>query len=80
MKIGDVIQSAGSVFGLESGVDYAVISKAGGGGWFVQSLQDGSLPLGQRGFRMCGFFDRDVKVIGRYINYQFEQQEFAFAA
>lgn len=82
MKIGDVVQKSGSVYGygLEEGVDYAVIAKASSGGWFVQSLKDGSLPMGQKHFAPCGFFDKDVKVVGRYIGYQFKQQEFAIAA
>lgn len=97
MKIGDVVQSVGFANGMEQGKDYVVIAKSSVGGWFVQSVEDGSMPVagysngrfiagvevgswqGYERVAAIGYMPKQVKVVGRYIDYQ-AQQQFAFAA
>ena len=103
MKVGDIVQQSESYsskrFGnMRGGENYVVIGKAVAGGWFIQSVEDGSMPVagyenirvvdgkkveswqGREVVASVGFMPSQVKVVGRYSDYKFEQQQFAFAA
>lgn len=98
MKIGDMVQSVSSGGSMEHGKDYVIIAKSSVGGWFVQSVEDGSMPVvgysngrfiagvevgswqGHERVAAVGFMPKSLKVVGRYSDYKFEQQQFAFAA